>query len=733
MDIQPGTVIDVWCVEKRLGSGGMGAVYRCFNRAAPRIRAALKVLDPSLSYDPEIRARFIREAEVLFQLDHPHIVKVRNVNMDASPPFIEMAFCQGTPLDALLSRGPLPPGVVALIGSQLATALAHVHSRGIRHRDVKPGNVIVNGDHATLVDFGIATEGAHRTMNLKGSALGTVAYAPPEWGGRTAADPILWDAYSLGVLLWECVTGRVAFPMPRDMDIREGVFHVLSRKREPGVLDLDDSVPELLRRVIGQLTATDTEVRRGDLEAISAELAPLARTGSGVLPEVGELGAPDVTPHVPRNQGTQTISFDDGPADTGVFDLDLAPGAIPGVAPAGPQRAPAPNLAGGGVADLAPAPIRDAPPAAPVEPAAPAQPEPTPDAASPIPPPVAPARSRTPLLVGGLVAAAALGAVAWWSAQPAGEVPGGSADASPRIVQVALDGTAPPGTVAVIVDGVATDVSAGVRLVPGPHKLRVLAGVGCDAGAEAQPDTCGVEEKSIVVPAGDTVFPVRLGYPVAAPPGLVVRLAGASASRWRVDGGDWSDLDGETLEVAALSPGAHTVVVQGGTCPDEPCGDACKETCSEASGTVSAPFSATAGLRLELTLPDRKEPVAASPGRRRVTQRQFAKWLKSHPNRRPSAARGTARADARYMKSWSVKSATGAPAHQVPPIIAAEYCGRRGLADVGAAPKTWDGSGAIHSEIRSGPGGAPVLLASSGSTSPIGGKSSVTGAGFRCR
>ena len=86
MRLDPGTPIDVWCVEKRLGSGGMGAVYRCFNRSAPRIRAALKILDPTLAYDPEIRGRFIREAELLFQLNRQacHLrVEIRTLSWQA--------------------------------------------------------------------------------------------------------------------------------------------------------------------------------------------------------------------------------------------------------------------------------------------------------------------------------------------------------------------------------------------------------------------------------------------------------------------------------------------------------------------------------------------------------------------------------------------------------------------------------------------------------------------------
>ncbi len=327
MQLEPGTPIDVWCVEKRLGSGGMGAVYRCFNRSAPRIRAALKILDPTLAYDPEIRARFVREAELLFQLEHPNIVKVRNINMDASPPFIEMAFCQGRPLDAVLRDGPMPFDVAALVGAQLAEALAHVHKQGIRHRDVKPANIIVNGDQVTLVDFGIATEGAARTMNLNGGALGTVSYAPPEWGSKTVTDPALWDAYSLGQVIWECTTGRTAFEMPAGMDMREGIFHLLMQKGDAGPLELDSSAPAALRELVEQLTHPDPAQRQGDLNAASAVLWAHAKRGTGFFPEVEPLGDPTVSVDEYEGAGGSDTMFFADMDDEALEHVNLFQGA----------------------------------------------------------------------------------------------------------------------------------------------------------------------------------------------------------------------------------------------------------------------------------------------------------------------------------------------------------------------------------------------------------------------
>ena len=205
--------IDIWVVEKRLGAGGMGTVYRCHNRDAPKIKAAIKVLANHLQASDTVRRRFIREAELLFELEHPHIVKVRNIRMDAAPPFIEMSFVNGVPLSQILKKGPLPPREAARITAQVASALAHCHARGVRHRDVKPANINVRDGNATLVDFGVAIN-VQGTLSQghRGGSLGTLSYTPPEWGGR-GVEPTAWDAYALGLVLREGMETNTGYPM----------------------------------------------------------------------------------------------------------------------------------------------------------------------------------------------------------------------------------------------------------------------------------------------------------------------------------------------------------------------------------------------------------------------------------------------------------------------------------------------------------------------------------------
>ena len=219
--LQPGDQIDIWVVERALGAGGMGSVYRCHNRHAKRILAAIKVLEVSLRRIPGAEARFIREAEILFQLEHPNIVKVRNVRTDVDPPYLEMEFVEGRSLENILAHGALEPGRALHIATQLCDAIRYLHSKGIRHRDIKPANVLLDGDRAKLVDFGLAVEAGMSRITEEGMTFGTVSYAPPEWIDPERLNPTKWDLYALGVVMYEMLTGTVAFPVSHQGSVRQ--------------------------------------------------------------------------------------------------------------------------------------------------------------------------------------------------------------------------------------------------------------------------------------------------------------------------------------------------------------------------------------------------------------------------------------------------------------------------------------------------------------------------------
>jgi tRNA A-37 threonylcarbamoyl transferase component Bud32 len=260
--LNPGDQIDVWVVERALGSGGMGSVYQCRNKSAARISAAVKVLDSNLSRFPVAEARFIREAEILFRLEHPNIVKVRNIRTDADPPFLEMEFVEGESLEDQLARGAIPYERALPLMVQIAAALGYLHRCAIRHRDIKPANVLVQPDgRVKLVDFGLAMEADSSRLTQSGLAFGTVSYAPPEWLAPETLDPAKWDVYAAGVVFYETLTGRVAFPSSGVGNARQQAAQVIFSKQGHAPLDPGEGVPEAVRAVIRAATESDPSLR----------------------------------------------------------------------------------------------------------------------------------------------------------------------------------------------------------------------------------------------------------------------------------------------------------------------------------------------------------------------------------------------------------------------------------------------------------------------------------------
>ncbi|UDY24959.1 serine/threonine-protein kinase [Nocardioides sp. Kera G14] len=206
-----------YLLGEALGRGGTADVYRATDRLLER-PVAVKVLRESPD-DRRDRARFELEARTLAGLSHPHLVPVLDagmVNLGADErPYLVMELVEGPTLRELIQRGPMAPDRVRLIGSQVADALAYAHARGIVHRDVKPGNVLIGrDDQSKLVDFGIARlmgDTARHTQT--GIAIGTAAYVSPEQV-RAQAITEATDIYSLGLVLLEALTGVRAFPGP---------------------------------------------------------------------------------------------------------------------------------------------------------------------------------------------------------------------------------------------------------------------------------------------------------------------------------------------------------------------------------------------------------------------------------------------------------------------------------------------------------------------------------------
>ncbi|MCK6524233.1 serine/threonine protein kinase, partial [Myxococcota bacterium] len=267
--LSPGDPIDIWVVERALGQGGMGSVYRCHNRDAPRILAAVKVLDAGMSRVHSVKARFVREAEILFTLNHKHIVKVRNVRMEGELPYIEMEFINGESLESRIAKGACPlPEALNLLG-QAADALAYMHRMGVRHRDIKPSNMLVEGDGSLkIVDFGIAADLQGEAITRTDEAFGSVSYAPPEWVDPKTLDPVKWDLYALGVVFYELVAGRMAFPMASGGSHRQQAMRLMMQKQSHPPLDPGEGYPEGVRALIRDLTTSSPAERLGSADLV---------------------------------------------------------------------------------------------------------------------------------------------------------------------------------------------------------------------------------------------------------------------------------------------------------------------------------------------------------------------------------------------------------------------------------------------------------------------------------
>jgi formylglycine-generating enzyme required for sulfatase activity len=200
-------------IKKRLGGGGMGAVYLVENTKLQR-EEALKVPHFESGNDPSIRERFLREAHAAARLDHPNLCPIYDADVIDGIYFLTMRLLPGKPLSAYTGR-PHPPREALQITLTLAQALEHAHSKGVIHRDLKPSNVMLcPGTGPTVLDFGLAKQ-IHRPdqkLTQSGMAMGTPAYMPPEQvKGELHRIGPLSDVYSLGVILFELLTGRPPF------------------------------------------------------------------------------------------------------------------------------------------------------------------------------------------------------------------------------------------------------------------------------------------------------------------------------------------------------------------------------------------------------------------------------------------------------------------------------------------------------------------------------------------
>ncbi len=250
-----------------LGAGGMGQVYKVRNVLSDRIEA-MKVLLPNLEGDPGLADRFLNEIKVQATLDHPNIAKLHTAMKINNQLVMVMEFVDGTSLSQILQRGPLPPSAAAAYSVQVLDALAYAHARGVIHRDIKPANLMLAADgHIKLMDFGIARVQADKRLTQTGSTVGSLFYMSPEQIKGSDPDGRS-DLYSLGITMYEMVTGRRPFGGDSDFQIMSA--HLQQAPMAP--IEVIPGIPSRLSDIILMAIEKDPAARFQTAEAFRAAL-----------------------------------------------------------------------------------------------------------------------------------------------------------------------------------------------------------------------------------------------------------------------------------------------------------------------------------------------------------------------------------------------------------------------------------------------------------------------------
>ena len=278
-----GTRLGKYQVGERLGRGGMAEVYKAFPPSLER-HVAIKVLHSFLSDGENFLARFQREAKAIAALDHPNIIQIYDIDTEDEHYYMVMELIEGSTLKNRLAQSstPLPLLEIVYIFDKVAFALDYAHQQGMLHRDIKPANILLGkDDRVVLADFGIARILSDTQFTMTGALIGTPAYMSPEQGKSQSASPVS-DIYSLGILLYEMLTGEVPFDADTPLEIIRQ--HVNAPLPSPRAIRKD--IPEALEKVIVKATEKDPSERfLTASEMVNAVDTALEASLSGINPQ----------------------------------------------------------------------------------------------------------------------------------------------------------------------------------------------------------------------------------------------------------------------------------------------------------------------------------------------------------------------------------------------------------------------------------------------------------------
>ena len=265
-------------IIEKVGNGGMATVYRAEDKVLKR-NVAVKVLKDEFTTDEEFIKRFEIEAQSAARLTHPNIVSIYDVGSEDNLYYIVMELIRGKTLKEIIveERGPLPWKWSVNVAIQIASALEMAHKNNIIHRDIKPHNIIITEDGiAKVTDFGIAKAVSNSTITAFGTTIGSVHYFSPEHarGGYTDAKS---DLYSLGVVMYEMVTGRV--PFDADTPVSVALKHMQEEPEEP--IELNPNLPSAVNRIIMKALKKDTTLRYQSATDMLADLRQALKNPNG--------------------------------------------------------------------------------------------------------------------------------------------------------------------------------------------------------------------------------------------------------------------------------------------------------------------------------------------------------------------------------------------------------------------------------------------------------------------
>ena len=333
-----------------LGQGGMATIYRARDAQLER-DVAVKILRPEYGADPDFNERFRHEAQAAASLNHPNVVAVYDYGSDPVGPFIVMELVEGEDLATIIHRsGALPPRAAARLVAQAARAVAAAHARGVVHRDIKPGNILVTHEgRVKVADFGIARALSESALTLPGTTLGSVHYFSPEQARGELATPAS-DIYSLGIVLYELLTGR----RPWTGDTAAAIATARLTGAVPSPAAVHGGIPQALDVITRKALATNPDARYATANDLAEALerfvgeasdAPRAAKVAGVAGAAGVAGPAGAAAGTGAAAGAGAGAIGPGPAAAGAAGAGAA-GAAVGAGAAG-LAASSPTVAAG--------------------------------------------------------------------------------------------------------------------------------------------------------------------------------------------------------------------------------------------------------------------------------------------------------------------------------------------------------------------------------------------------